>query len=57
MPPPATTPVRPPARYGELLLGGFPFLELGLPSEASLAIAAIMVVTPPAAVAYRFNNL
>ena len=44
-------------KYGELALGGFPFLELGLPSEASLAIAAIMVITPPAAVAYRFNNL
>ena len=34
-------------KYGELALGGFPFLELGLPSEASLAIAAIMVATPP----------
>lgn len=44
-------------KYGELALGGFPFLELGLPSEASIAIAAIMVITPPAAVAYRFNNL
>ena len=37
--------------------GGFPFLELGLPNEASAVAAALIVATPPAAVAYRFNRL
>ena len=46
-----------PTRYGELALGGFPFLELGLPAEANALVAALIVVTPPAAVAWRFNRL